>query len=402
MQMGLLMLGDASVQTMVERARLAEAVGYDTVWLADERFYREVYACLAHFAACTSKVLLGPCVTDPFSRHPALTAMAIATLDEISGQRAILGVGAGISGFTELGINRRKPARAIREMIGVIRALLLGESVDFHGEVIEFHEGRLSFVPTRSAVPIYVASNGPLGQRVAGAVGDGGIMEACACVSEAEAFIAEVAAGAAQVGRDPKSIKKIARLNTCIAPKGSAARNAVRPMVARYLGAGRLRSKTLKEQGLELPAEALKTVAGAPYAAGVTPYQSLLPLITDHHVNALTLAGTIEEVIEHVVVLARAGIDEIIIRPFAPLPARSQACRRLCGHGWHRPQSRWRRWQNLPRRPVLPACIGSPPLQTCDGTERFPESARGGSWKRSNDLGPRPRAPIGKTIGTPD
>ena len=78
MQMGLLMLGDASVQTMVERARLADAVGYGTVWLADERFYREVYACLAHFAACTSKVLLGPCVTDPYSRHPALTAMAIA------------------------------------------------------------------------------------------------------------------------------------------------------------------------------------------------------------------------------------------------------------------------------------------------------------------------------------
>ena len=47
MQMGLLMLGDASVQTMVERARLADAVGYGTVWLADERFYREVYACLS-------------------------------------------------------------------------------------------------------------------------------------------------------------------------------------------------------------------------------------------------------------------------------------------------------------------------------------------------------------------
>jgi len=141
------MLGDVSVQVMAERARLAEAVGYGTVWLADERFYREVYSCLAHFAARTSKVLLGPCVTDPFSRHPALTAMAIATLDEISGQRAILGIGA--SGFTELGINRRRPARAIREMIEVIRALLLGESIDFHGEVIEFHQGGLSFVPTR-------------------------------------------------------------------------------------------------------------------------------------------------------------------------------------------------------------------------------------------------------------
>ena len=318
MQMGLLMLGDAPQRVMVERARLAEAVGYDTVWLADERFYREVYSCLAHFAAHTSKVLVGPCVTDPFWRHPALTAMAISTLDEISGQRAILGIGAGISGFAELGINRRKPARAIREMIEVIRALLRGESVDFHGEVIELHQGRLSFLPTRSAVPIYVASNGPLGQRVAGAVADGAIMEACASVDEVEAFTAEVTAGAAQVQRDPKSIKKIARLNTCIAPDGGAARNAVRPLVARYLGAGRLRSRTVKEQGLELPVEALEAVAGAPYAAGIAPYLPLLPLITDRHVNALTLAGTIEEVTEHVVVLCRAGIDKIIIRPFAP------------------------------------------------------------------------------------
>jgi hypothetical protein len=108
--------------------------------------------------------------------------MAIATLDEISGQRAILGIGAGISGFTGLGINLRKPARAIREMIEVIPALLRGESAEFHGEVIEFHQGRLSFVPTRSAVPIYVASNGPLGQRVAGAVADDAVMEACALV----------------------------------------------------------------------------------------------------------------------------------------------------------------------------------------------------------------------------
>jgi 5,10-methylenetetrahydromethanopterin reductase len=318
MQLGLLMLGDVSVQVMAERARLAEAVGYGTVWLADERFYREVYSCLAHFAARTSKVLLGPCVTDPFSRHPALTAMAIATLDEISGQRAILGIGAGISGFTELGINRRRPARAIREMIEVIRALLLGESIDFHGEVIEFHQGGLSFVPTRSAVPIYVASNGPLGQRVAGATADGAIMEACASVYEAEAFAAEVAVGAAQVGRDPRGVKKIVRLNTCIAPEGSAARKTVRPLVARYLGAGRLRSKTVKQQGLELPTEALQAVARIPYSAGVTPYLPLLPLITDRHVNALTLAGTIEEITEHVVMLIRAGIDEIIIRPFAP------------------------------------------------------------------------------------
>ena len=318
MRIGLLMLGDAPVQAMVERARLAEAVGYDAVWLADERFYREVYSCLAHFAGHTSKVLLGPCVTDPFSRHPALTAMAIATLDEVSGGRGILGIGAGISGFAELGINRRKPSRAIYETIEVIRGLLRGGSVDFHGEVINLDQGRLSFVPHRSAIPIYVASNGPLGQRVAGAVADGAIMEACASVCEAQAFSGEITAGAVQAGRDPKSVKRIARLNTCVAGDGQSARKAVRPSVARYLGAGRLRSRTLEIQGLALPAEALEAVAGVPYAAGVAPYLPLLPLITDRHVDALTLAGTIEEVTEHVVALSRAGIDGIIIRPFAP------------------------------------------------------------------------------------
>ena len=55
-----------------------------------------------------------------------------------------------------------------------------------------------------------------------------------------------------------------------------------------------------------------------PYAAGVAPYLPLLPLITDRHVDALTLAGTIGEVADHVVALIRAGIDGIIIRPFAP------------------------------------------------------------------------------------
>src|SRR5271169_1135587 len=126
MTLQLLLLGDAPVGQLVERARLAEASGYGTVWVADERFYREVYSCLGQLAVHTSKVLLGPCVTDPFARHPALTAMAIATLDEVAGGRAILGIGAGISGFAELGIVRRKPARAIWEAIELVRALLHG------------------------------------------------------------------------------------------------------------------------------------------------------------------------------------------------------------------------------------------------------------------------------------
>jgi 5,10-methylenetetrahydromethanopterin reductase len=318
MDLELLLLGDAPVAQLIERAKLAEANGYSAVWLADERFYREVYICLGQFAAHTSRVSLGPCVTDPYSRHPALTAMAIATLDEISGGRAILGIGAGISGFAELGVERRKPARAIRESIELIRALLRGETVDVHGEIITCNRGRLSFSSSRPTLPIYVASNGPLGQRAAAELADGVIMEACASVPEVRALRAAITAATVKAGRDPGKIRVIARLNTCVTADGPAARDAVRPAVARYLGAGRLRARTIEAQGLALPAEAVAGVAGAPYAAGVTPYLPLLPMVTDRHVGAFALAGTTKEVAEQAIALHAAGADAIIARPFAP------------------------------------------------------------------------------------
>ena len=63
--------------------------------------------------------------------------------------------------------------------------------------------------------------------------------------------------------------------------------------------------------------EAVASIAGAHYAEGVTPYLPLLPLVTDRHVDAFTLAGTVDEVVAHVAALCRAGIDSVIIMPFA-------------------------------------------------------------------------------------
>lgn len=318
MTIDLLILGNASLAQMVERVQLAEASGYETAWLADERFYREVYSCLAAFALNTKRIKLGPCVTDPYARHPALTAMAIATLDEISNQRAVLAIGAGISGFAELGVERVKPVRAIREAIELIRKLLQGETVTYRGEVIQFNEGKLSFSPVRPSLPVFVASNGPLGQKMAGAVADTAIMEACGNVEEVRALRAVLDEGAASAGRDPKSVKLAARLNVCIAEDGQVARDALRPTVARTLGAGRTKFLTAERQGLLLSPELMESVAGAPYASGVTPYLPLLPHVTDRHVNSFVLAGTVAEVTARVIELRKAGVDRVIAMPFAP------------------------------------------------------------------------------------
>ncbi|HJU20095.1 MAG TPA: LLM class flavin-dependent oxidoreductase, partial [Stellaceae bacterium] len=121
----------------------------------------------------------------------------------------------------------------------------------------------------------------------------------------------------ASAGRAERSVRLVARLNACIARDGSRARDIVRPSVARYLGRGALRLAAAAAQGLTLPPEATAPMAHAPYADGVGPYLPLLPLISDRHVDALTLAGTREEVAAHVVALRRAGIDSLIIRPLA-------------------------------------------------------------------------------------
>lgn len=329
--LGMLLLGHHPLGRLVEEAHAAERFGYDIVWLADERFYREVFSCLTVLAERTSRVKLGPCVTDPYVRHPALTASAIATLDEISGQRAMLGMGAGISGFAELGITRHKPAKAIEEAVDLIRLLLTGEKVDFHGETVHFNDGKLSFKPVRPNIPVYIASNGPLGHRAAGMVADGAIMEACATPEELRALRKNVDVGIARRGRQPQDVEIIPRLNTCISPNGKAARDALRPTVARLLGAGRLKLSTLADRGLTLPQDVLASVAGAHYASGFAPYIKLLPLISDAHVAACTLAGTVEEVTGQLIALRRAGMDSLTIMPFAAEGSTESETIRLMG-----------------------------------------------------------------------
>jgi 5,10-methylenetetrahydromethanopterin reductase len=312
---GLLLLPSRQVGEMAELAARAEALGYDDVWLADERFFREVYAMLAVCGRSTKRVRLGPGVTDPYSRHPALTAMAIATLDEITEGRAVLGIGAGVSGLRELGIDSAKSATAIREAIQLIRRLLAGDAVTVKGEQVSLRDGRLDFKPLRADVPIYVASQRAAGCRVAGRVADGAIMQGALAEPLVRFFRETVHGAAREAGRDPGRIDLVARLNVCVHDDRRVARDLMRPTIVRSLTAQANDFFTFAMTGVTIPAALADEVRALKYTHDPALLRAIAPEVPDALVDACTLTGPPDEMAREIIRLARSGITQLMVYP---------------------------------------------------------------------------------------
>ena len=309
---GVLLLGDQPSSALASLARRVEEWGYDYIWFADERFFREVYSSLTLCALNTKEIRLGPCVTDPYTRHPALTAMAMATLDEISGGRAVLGIGAGVSGFGELGIDRSRPALAMKEMIVMVRVLMAGGHVDLQGKMLKFKGGGLSFKPLRPDIPVYLASNAPRGLQVAGELAEGAIVSACADEESVEYALGLISKGTGRAKRDLADLDLVARLNCCISSNGQQARDAIRAATTRSLP-GHLNFAA--GAGLDIPQELASSLRQMGYTHDDATLSEMAQRVPDRIIDSMALTGTADEVAARVERIVRKGISQIMIKP---------------------------------------------------------------------------------------
>jgi 5,10-methylenetetrahydromethanopterin reductase len=167
------LMPEAPISDVVELAMLAEEIGCARCWVYDEGLVtRDVYVTLTAIAANTSRIPIGPGITNPFVRHPGATAAAIASLDEFSGGRTFLGLGAG-GGLTldPLGIERKRPLTAVREMVDTLRRLFAQEQVSHSGHAFSFRDARLRYA--RPDIEIILAGRGPKMTELGGQVADG-------------------------------------------------------------------------------------------------------------------------------------------------------------------------------------------------------------------------------------
>jgi 5,10-methylenetetrahydromethanopterin reductase len=313
-QLGLLYLGSRPAQRVIEVARFAEESGFDIFWVPDERFFRDVYGLCAAVAGATEEIWIGPCVTDPYTRHPALTAMAIATLDELSDGRAVLGLGAGVSGFAELGLKRSQVARRSAEAIHLIRRLLTGEEVELHGDVFSF-SGRLNFQPPREEVPIYLAAGGPMMLRAGGMLANGVIIEGCVAPGTLERAYDVIELGASYVGHDPQTIDIVARIDVAVDESIDAAYDALRPRIARKLIAAAPGFGTFMARGLMVPEEIRELVEDVGYTWDEETLARIGAQLPESYTDAFAIAATPDTLAGRLDQLVERGATQIIVNP---------------------------------------------------------------------------------------
>jgi len=160
-----------AAKDVIEIAVNAERIGYDYCLVADEGFHPDIYACLGAIARETNRITIGP-VTNGYTRHPAVTAAAIATVNELSDGRAFVALVAGGSMVLDpMGIDRDRPYRVLRDTVQVMKALWSGESVTWQGDVHRLSDAQLH--SGSHSIPIWISSRGPLLLKLAGREADG-------------------------------------------------------------------------------------------------------------------------------------------------------------------------------------------------------------------------------------
>src|SRR5262245_4610446 len=177
-----------------EMCREAESLGFKWVGVADSQsVFHELYVALTMAATSTSRVRVGPLVTNPLTRHLVVTASAIASIDAVSRGRAVLGIGSGDSAIFTLGA----PPATLAALEDAI--LTLGRLSG--GDVVERAERRWRVHRASRRVPVYLAAEGPRTLELAGRVADGVIVGLGLTPDVVERSLAAIERGARAAGR---------------------------------------------------------------------------------------------------------------------------------------------------------------------------------------------------------
>ncbi len=303
MKAGVAIWLDWPLPDCVEVAVAAEAAGFSEVWLPDHYFLRDAYAAQALIAERTSRIGLGTAVVSPLLRHPALLASSVSTINELSGGRAIMGVGVGGFEFpTQLLMDVDRPLTIAREAVHIIRELPQGET-DIRGE--RFSAVGAKLVWDGGPFPVYMAARGPKMLELAGEVADGVITHGLA-QSYVDFCLDRIRMGAERAGRSPVECELVLMFEVEMRDDMRAAVDHLRPRCTIMAG-GEYAESLIPVFGLD--PEAVKPLREAVRARDPDAGR----LVTDEMVHAFAVAGPPEHLASRLQEMADAGVGRVIL-----------------------------------------------------------------------------------------
>jgi len=305
-------LGDA--RELVRLAVLGEQAGFDYVWFPHDTFMGNTWVITSAVAMQTSRIRIGSVGTNPYTTNPAEIATYIATLDDLSRGRAVLGLGIHTAMMVEwTGIDASSYMNCTREATDIIRGLLRGEVVAYQGEAFQWTEQcYLRFKPYREEIPIYVCAFGPEYLALSGAIGDGSLPMITPPESAAY-MVSAIAKGAREAGRNLSEVDISGCGWLSLARDRGAATDVLRKMVSYF--------------GPYLEAPALATIGLTPedfsdirQLVETGQYDKAASLVTDQMAD-LAIRGTPDDVIRRIEALAGMGITQVNLGgPLGPDP----------------------------------------------------------------------------------
>jgi len=306
MDFGFTLKPDHTLARTIALAQQAEAGGFGYAWIFDSHvLWKDPYPLLTAIALETDKLLLGTCVTNPATREPSVTASSLATLNEFSNGRMVLGIGRGDSARRVMGKPPTTLAR-LEEATILIRDLVEGRTVDQDGTDLQLTWTR------GDKLPVWVAGYGPKALELTARIADGVILQ-LADPDLIRWFVDQLRGYARDAGRDPNEIKVMAAAPAHVGDMESC-RDRVRWFPA--LVSNHVVDLVNKYEPEDLPPGLTAYVRdreGYNYLHHAEVGSDNAGFVTDEVVDRFCVIGSVDDHMSKLQALAEAGVDQFNI-----------------------------------------------------------------------------------------
>ena len=291
----------------IEKVRLADQLGYDSIWFGETWGY-DIVTTMGEVVRATDRIQVGSGIMNVYSRSPGVIASTFASLDELSGGRMLVGLGSSGANVIEHfhGVPFDKPMRRLREYVEIIKMLLHGERLVYHGEIFNLERGfRLQVNLVREHIPIYIAAITPGSIVQTGEIADG-LIPIHWPKTQYQSVRTRLDRGSRKAGRSGSDIVVAPYLTTGYVldeSQRSAVKRQAKQPVSFYIGRmGTFYKEMLAREGYPAETAAIEAAWGGGQDAAIDA-------VPDYMADNIAVVGTPKEIHQQLVELQGMGVD---------------------------------------------------------------------------------------------